>query len=208
MMRIEIRGNQVILDGYVNAVGRDSRALPSPKGKFIEQIVPKTFERALQKAENVDLLFNHMKDRKLGSTKEGNLKLYEDSIGLRAICTVYDDEIIEKAKKGELRGWSFGFYSIKDKWEDTKDGLQRRYLEEIDLTEVSILDKTPAYIATSIEERGEESLITEQRNEEFTATVEDNSAMDDKKQEKREEKQIDYSLYEKQLEILKMKGGK
>ena len=201
-MRIEIRGNQAMLDGYVNAVGRDSRVLPSPKGKFIEQIKPKTFQKALEKADNVDLLFNHKKDRKLGSTKEGNLELYEDNIGLRAIATVSDDEVIKKAKNGELRGWSFGFYTNKDSWEDAPDGIQRRYLEDIDLLEVSILDKTPAYIATTIEQRGEEDVLTETRGEDFKAVIEDNSP------EERQKGQIDYSVYEKEIEFIKMKGGK
>ena len=30
-MKIEVRGNQVILDGYVNVVDRESRMLPSPR---------------------------------------------------------------------------------------------------------------------------------------------------------------------------------
>jgi uncharacterized protein len=200
-MRIEIRGNQVFLDGYVNVPGKDSRVLPSPKGRFVEQIMPKTFERALDKAENVDLLLNHRKDRKLGSTSEGNLELYEDSIGLRAKCSVMDDEVIQKAKNGELQGWSFGFITNKDTWEEGPNGIQRRFVEDLDLIEVSILSVTPAYLATSIEARGEESVIIEQRNEEFSATVEDNT-------EKREENQTDYSLYHKKIEILKLKGGK
>ncbi|MEC3417002.1 HK97 family phage prohead protease, partial [Bacillus thuringiensis] len=106
-MKIEVRGNQVILDGYVNVVDRESRMLPSPKGYFKEKIVPKTFEKALKKAKNVDLLFNHDKTRKLGSTENGNLELYEDNIGLRAIATVTDEQVIQKAKNKELRGWSF-----------------------------------------------------------------------------------------------------
>lgn len=200
-MRIEIRGNQVMLDGYVSAVGRDSRVLPSPKGKFIEQIKPKTFQRALERADNVDLLFNHQKNRKLGSTKEGNLELYEDNIGLRAIATVLDDEVVKKAKNGELKGWSFGFYNNKDSWEDGPDGIQRRYLEDIDLLEVSILDKTPAYIATTIETRGKEEVLTETRGEDFKAVIEDNSPEE-------RQKPIDYSVYEKEIEFIKMKGGK
>ncbi|KAF0822518.1 HK97 family phage prohead protease [Cytobacillus firmus] len=204
-MRIEIRGDQVLLDGYVNAVGRESRILPSPNGRFKEQIVPKTFEKALIKSENVDLLFNHDKDKKLGSIKDGNLELREDSIGLRAIATVTDEEVIQKAKDGKLRGWSFGFIANKDKWEDGTDGIQKRYIEDLDLLEVSILDKTPAYIATSIEARGEDSYITEQRNEEFTANIEDNSG---RQKEKREESQVDYSNYENEIEFLKLKGGK
>lgn len=199
-MRIEIRGNQVLIDGYVNAVGRESRILPSPRGRFKEQIVPKTFEKALRKANDVELRFNHDKNRKLGSIKEGNLQLYEDDIGLRAITTVYDDEVIQKAKNGELRGWSFSFIDNKPNWQDGEDGIQKRYLEDIDLLEVSILDKTPAYIATSIEARGEEQVISENRNADFKAVIEDLT-----KEEKREH---DYSLIEKEIELLKLKGGK
>jgi HK97 family phage prohead protease len=130
-MRIEIRGNQVLLDGYVNAVGRESRVLPSPRGPFREQVVPGTFQKALGKAENVDLLFNHDEKRKLGSMKEGNLQLYEDAIGLRAIATVADEEIIQKAKNGQLTGWSFAFSDQKPHWTDSEDGIQRRFLEFI-----------------------------------------------------------------------------
>ena len=71
-MRVEIRNNSIIIDGYVNAVARDSRLIPDVKGSFREQIVPKAFQRALEKAENVDILLNHDKNRKLGSTTEGN----------------------------------------------------------------------------------------------------------------------------------------
>lgn len=200
-MRIEIRGNQVLLDGYVNAVDRESRVLPSPRGRFKEKIIPKTFEKALQKAKNVELRFNHDKARKLGSIKEGNLQLYEDNIGLRAIANVSDDEVIQKAKNGELRGWSFGFIDNKPNWQEGENGIQLRLLEDIDLLEVSILDKTPAYIATSIEARGEEDVITENRSDEFKAEIE---VISSHVQEKRE---FDYSYYENQLELLKMKGA-
>lgn len=200
-LRIEIRGNQVLLDGYVNAVERESRVLPSPRGRFKEKIRAKTFERALDKAENVDLLFNHDKNRKLGSLQEGNLQLYEDSIGLRAIAYVSDEEIIQKAKDGKLKGWSFGFVDNKPSWEDGEDGIQKRTLEDIELLEVSILDVTPAYIATSIEARGEEQAISETRGADFKAEIENRS------EETRFNKDIDYSLYEKQIELLKLKGG-
>ncbi len=208
-MRIEIRSDSVVLDGYVNAVGRLSRILPSPKGRFKEMIVPKTFERALMKATNVDLLFNHNKSRKLGSLKEGNLELREDNIGLRAIATVTDQEIIDKAKRNELQGWSFGFISIRDTWKDEADGIQTRMVEELDLLEVSILDKQPAYLATSIEARGEEEVLCETRIEEFSAEIEDKSEPkeESKKEEKREESKIDLSLFENEIQILKLKGS-
>lgn len=205
-MRIEIRGNQVILDGYVNAVERESRVLPSPRGRFIEKIKAGTFARALQRADDVELRFNHNPNRKLGSIKQGNLELFEDNIGLRAIATVTDEEVVQKAEKGELRGWSFGFRALKDTWEDGKDGILRRTLEDIDLVEVSILDKTPAYIATSIEARGEEETVTETRVYENKAVVE--KLPSEKQQDVHEKQQtINYSILEKEIELLKMKGG-
>src|SRR5690606_101680 len=102
---------------------------------------PKTFERALQRASDVELRFNHDKNRKLGSIKEGNLQLFEDNIGLRAIATVTDEEVIQKAKNKELRGWSFGFIDKDPDWQDGPDGIQLRLLKDIELLEVSILDK-------------------------------------------------------------------
>ncbi len=162
-MKIEIRENRAVLEGYVTAVGRDSRVLASPNGKFVEQVEPKTFERAISRGKAIELRFNH--GRVLGSTADETLELREDAIGLRAKATISDPEVIEKARKGELRGWSFGFRKAKDRWEAWKDGIQRRYLEDFELSEVSLLDKTPAYIGTSVEERDGETCILEERSE-------------------------------------------
>lgn len=207
-MRIEIRNNSVLLDGYVNVTGKDSKFIPGIKGKFKEQIVPEAFTRSLEKNDNVDLLLNHDKNRKLGSIKEGNLELFEDGIGLRAICTVTDADVIEKAKNGELRGWSFGFYSEKDKWEDTTEGFQRRYVEELELFEVSIVDntRTPAYVGTSIEMRADEEVVTETRSNDSKAVIVDKSEKEKVKEDRTEE--FDNSLYKNQIEILKLKSYK
>ena len=118
-LRIEIRSDSVLLDGYVNVTNRDSRPLITVHGKVVEQIEERAFDEALQRAEDVSLLVDHDRERKIGSTKEGNLKLFEDNIGLRAICTVTDADVIQKAKKGLLKGWSFGMNVIKDAIEQT-----------------------------------------------------------------------------------------
>ncbi|MGL5149720.1 MAG: HK97 family phage prohead protease [Clostridium sp.] len=197
MMRIEIRNDSVMLDGYVNATGKYSKPIPSPKGKFIEQIRPNAFKRSLEKRDNVDLLLNHDENRKLGSTKEGNLELFEDGIGLRAICKVTDPEVIEKAKNKQLRGWSFGFYNVDDTWKESSDGTQRRYIEELDVFEVSIIDntKSPAYVGTSIEMRDDKEVVKENRTLDITPKFID---------ETREEKQnFDYSKYEKSISKFK-----
>lgn len=156
-MQIQIRNDSVVIDGYVNAVARDSRPIRDKNGKkFIEQIVPKAFERALSRASEVKLLLNHDNGRELGSTKD-NLELYEDSIGLRAHAVVTDAEVIEKARKHELRGWSFGFIPTDVSAEDLADGTQRRFVEDMELKEVSIIDtrKLPCYAGTLIETRAD-----------------------------------------------------
>jgi HK97 family phage prohead protease len=190
-VKIEVRGKQLLLDGYVNAVGRESRIIPSSRGQFIEKILPGTFDFALKLVDNVDLLFNHDKNRKLGSIKDGNLQLYEDSVGLRAKCTISDSEVIQKAKKGELRGWSFGFICYRDVWKDGPNGIQKREISKLKLIEVSLLDKTPAYNATSINIVGEKREAVEQRVLSFNST----------------DKYLQKYWLEKEIEILKLRGG-
>lgn len=201
-MRIELRSdNNILIDGYVNAVARDSRIMPSINGEFVEQVVPGTFHKALSRARNVDLLLNHNESRKLGSIIEGNLKLFEDNIGLRAIATITDEEVIEKAIAGKLKGWSFGFYLNNDRWETDSKGIKRRFLEDIELLEVSILDNTknPAYIATSIETRDNKEVLREIRIADFNAVVEDISQVNKNK--------IINSIYKKELQLLRLRGG-
>lgn len=203
-MRVEIRNDSVHIEGYVNVVERDSRVLPSPRGNFIERVRAKTFQRALEATDNVDLLLNHNTNRKLGSTKDGNVELWEDNIGLRAIANVNDPEIVELARQKKLTGWSFAFTKIKDDWEDGKDGVQIRYLEEITLPEVSILTVTPAYIATSIETRDDKHIVTEYRNTDEVEFVNE-QVIETNSEEEVKTESIDYRMYEYELMLLKMK---
>lgn len=163
-MRVELRaGNSVHLHGYVNVVGRDSRILRDKSGPYIEQVAPGAFARALKDGGAVELRFNHR--RSLGVTGK-NLELREDNVGLLADAVVTDEEVAQKAERRELRGWSFGFVKQKDTWKVDEDGTRRRTLEELELREVSILDKTPAYIATSVETREDGEVLVEFRMEE------------------------------------------
>lgn len=193
-MRIEIRNDSILLDGYVNAVARDSRPMLDENGeKFVEQISPKTFQRAVEKNDDILCLLNHEPSRILGSTKDGNIELFEDNIGLRAICKITDSEVIEKAKQNKLRGWSFGFEALKEHEEILGDGFKRRFVDEMNLAEVSIIDerKIPCYVGTSIETRAEKQTKLEYRGEDFKAKIVDSTEQKPK---------IDYSNYEKILE--------
>lgn len=194
-MQIEIRSsNEAVISGYVNAVERDSRIMPKGRGatavrSFVERVRAGTFDKAIKRGTPIELRFNH--DKIIGDTTK-NLELYEDNIGLYARAIISDTEVIEKAQRGELRGWSFGFIAEGETW-DKEGELDRRTLEDIDLKEVSILDKTPAYFGTSVEVRGEESNVFETRG------IAGNIKLIGKESPKANSLEI----YEKELEILK-----
>lgn len=141
-MKIEIRENGLNLEGYINVSERPSKPLRDSGGQFIEVVREGVMGRAIQR-RTVKLLFNHQWDRVLGDTNS-NLQLQEDSIGLRFRAFITDSEVIEKAKRGLLKGCSFGFRALKQSKENV-NGVCKRYLEDIDLFEVSILDREPAY---------------------------------------------------------------
>lgn len=158
-MDIEIRADGTLhIEGYVNAVERDSRTVICPEcGKCVEQIRAGAFGEALRAAKNVDILLNHDKERKLGSTSEGTLSLYEDSIGLRASADIRDADVISEARAGRLRGWSFGFKKLSSEIESRANTIPRRIVTSMALNEVSIIDDryTPCYAGTSIELRAD-----------------------------------------------------
>lgn len=198
-MELEIRENALHISGYVNAVERESRRLPArmcskAKSDFVEKISAGAFGRAVSRAKEVRLMFNHKRD--IGGTADGTLKLSEDNIGLKAQAVITDPEAVEAAKRGELRGWSFGFTGAVDRWEDVSEGLQRRTIDDLDLQEVSILSVTPAYVGTSVELRGESLAETEFRSAEDAAkpvVMPDNN------------KEI-AARYKAEIELLKLKG--
>ena len=158
-MDIEIRADGTLhIEGYVNAVERDSRTVICPEcGKCVEQIRAGAFGEALRAAKNVDILLNHNKERKLGSTSEGTLSLYEDSIGLRASADIRDADVISEARAGRLRGWSFGFKKLSSEIESRANTIPRRIVTSMTLNEVSLIDDryTPCYAGTSIELRAD-----------------------------------------------------
>ena len=143
----------------VNAIERDSKTLWSRMGRFVERICKGAFFNALKRNDNVRILLNHDASRDLGGTKDGNLELVEDNIGLRARATITDKDVIDKARKGELVGWSFGFYDRDVEVGQSETGIPLRKVRDLDLKEVSILDKnkTPAYDGTLVMVRADEA---------------------------------------------------
>jgi hypothetical protein len=191
MMNIEIRSaDTAVISGYVNAVERESRVLRRVGGQPFREIVRQgTFKKALSGGKTVQLMLDH--ERTICDTKSG-LELREDNIGLFAKAVISDKEVISAAKSGKLTGWSFGFRCMKDSWNDTGE---LRTLEEIELDEVSILTKTPAYTATSIELRDGDILRECRFESELTVEKPAESVPDSR-----------FEMQKKKFEILKMKG--
>lgn len=218
-MNILIRADHVEISGYVNAVERPSKVLHDRSGDFIETMKEGAFKKALSRNDNVRVLLNHDRKRDLGGTKDGNLELEEDNIGLRARAKIYDKDVIDKARKGDLVGWSFGFTDRDvDKSYDEK-GLLHRAVKDLDLEEVSILDRTrmPAYKGTLIMARDDKQvLLGDERVFESVEVID--TTPQEPKQERQEEQQepkqqeiveknIDYSKAEEILkEIRELKG--
>lgn len=162
-MEIRIKNDSVEIEGYVNAVERNSKPLWSRMGQFIERVCKGAFKKALKRADNVQMLLNHDPERVLASTRDGNLELTEDNIGLHARATITDKDVVEDAKNGNLVGWSFGFEDTDDGVEraiDSETGLPLRKLRDLNLHEVSILNraKSPAYEGTLVTVRADEKM--------------------------------------------------
>lgn len=166
-MNIEIRSKDTaLITGYVNVVGRESRVLRDLQGSFVEIVAPNTFKKAIDENPNVGLMFNHKRN-----VEHRNMTLEEDNIGLKIAVEISDAEVIEKAEHGELRGFSFGMVVKDCDWEERNE-QRYRTIKDIQLDEISILSCTPAYYATSIECRGEDEVLKEQRSTECEFEVE------------------------------------
>jgi HK97 family phage prohead protease len=201
-LEIRIKDDSVEIDGYVNAIERKSKPLNSRIGKFVERIKKGAFKRAIDRNDNIRILLNHDWNHDLGGTKDGNLKLTEDNIGLRARAIINDHDVAEKARNGDLVGWSFGF---TDRDVDTHDegGMTTRDVKDLDLYEVSLLDrtKTPAYDGTLVSVRSDDEI--QYHGEPCITEI---NTRDDSTPKEEPQKPIDYSKYEEMIK--EMKGEK
>ena len=225
-MKVTIRADTVEIEGYVNAVGRDSRTLTDEYGyPFVEQISPGAFGKALNAAEKAEkeikMLLNHDDMHEIGSTNR-NLELEEDSIGLHARAVVTDAETIQAAREKRLSGWSFGFRTL-DYRESWAENMSKRTVTELDLVEVSVIDDrmTPAYAGTSIHARAtdkEETIYTRAMEDKVEyveapdkVSVEapktdepETRNLEDTPDPKVDDSPKDYSLYRNKISLLKL----
>ncbi len=171
-MKIEIRADGAHISGYVNVVERKSRPVITPHGKVIEEIEPRAFEKAIERAGNITVTVDHDNSHVYASTDDGTLNLYEDNIGLHADVLIRDETIIELARKGKVKGWSFGMYNVQDEMEQRGEDLPLRRIKSLDLDHITlVVKKTPCYSATSIEVRADAEVDIETRTSEQTPQI-------------------------------------
>lgn len=206
-MNIRINNNSVEIDGYVNAVERLSKPLKDRLGSFVERVKVGAFKRALDRADDVRILLNHDWSRDLGGIKDGNLELYEDAIGLHARATITDKEVVDQAKRGDLRGWSFGF-TDRDVEQGEENGMVVRNVKDLDLYEVSLINraKIPAYDGTLVAVRSADDSTSLNISDFMEAEVNlrtEETAEEAGKEDINAPGAIDYSEYHKNIEEMK-----
>ncbi|WP_297712943.1 HK97 family phage prohead protease [Clostridium sp.] len=143
----ELENNSISLVCKVNDYGL-SKELRGINGVFKEIVPRDTWERAIN--ENIKFYYNHKPYFELADKVE--LRAEEDGVYLYATLKESEKGLYDAVKNGEITGMSFGFKALKDRWENIGN-YKQRIIEEMELFEVSILDKTPAYNNTSVEAR-------------------------------------------------------
>ena len=196
-MRIEIRADGAHISGYVNATEKKSNPVMTPHGRVVEEIEPRAFAEALERARDVPLTVDHM-EKVYASTAAGTMELREDGIGLHADATVTDPALIDAARAGKIRGWSFGMYNVQDEIEQRADDVPLRKIKALDLDHVTlVIDKRPVYSATSVEVRADAEAVVETRAAYGDAQIVDNAP------------RFDNSAYRARVEAIKdMKEAK
>ena len=196
-MNIEVRADDTVrIEGYVNATEKKSRPVITPHGKCIEMVEERAFENAINRAGDVSVTVDHDSSHIYASTKDNTLKLYEDGIGLHADVLITDKSVVEIAKQGKIRGWSFGMYNVVDELEQRADGeLPIRHIKSLDLHHITlVVNKVPCYSATSVEVRADSETDIETRAVDSNVNL---SVIEPAKEK------IDYSDYENRINSLK-----
>lgn len=139
------------LEGYAAVFG----ALSHDLGGFTETIRPGAFRRALASKPDVLALWEHDTRMVLGRTTSGTLMLQEDAKGLKFEIDVPETQtgkdLLVSVGRGDIRGASFAFKVVEDRWSQSNSGYLRELLD-VDLVDVTVT-AIPAYPDTEIARR-------------------------------------------------------
>lgn len=184
-IQLDFNGEQRKIGGYINVTERESETLYSQKRNrwFKETMKKGVFTRALQKNDSIPLLLEHDWDKQLAHTANGTLELREDAIGLR-FDAVVSEETFADIQARSISACSFGFRVNEEMLEEVNPKLEKRYVTNIDLFEVSLV-ANPAYTGSLVEQRNlEEALQEIEEVEEESKEVEEERAKEKSKEDK------------------------
>ena len=147
--KLEVRelDNSSLLVCKVNDYGV-SKELRGKNGAFREVVPKETWQKAIN--ENVKFYYNHKPYFELAEKVE--LRAEEDGVYIYATLKDSEKGLYDAVKDGLITGMSFGFRALKDSFKQVGNYLERT-IEDMELFEVSILDKEPAYNNTMVEAR-------------------------------------------------------
>ncbi|WP_337175385.1 HK97 family phage prohead protease [Paludisphaera sp.] len=156
----ELRVDQVDGKGRIVGYAAVFDSFSNDLGGFREVIRPGAFAAAIAGAD-VRLVVNHDPSLILGRTRNGTLRLAEDSRGLRVEADPPDTQMARDymalIDRGDLSEMSFRFYMHEDPdrgqlWRSGPDGVIREITEFARIDDVSIV-AYPAYRATEVSVR-------------------------------------------------------
>ena len=172
-IKLDYNSEQRKLGGYINVVERASETLYSKqRGKwFKETIKAGTFTRALQKNNSIPMLLEHDWDRQIAHTADGTLELREDAIGLR-FDAIVDEDTFNEIQQRNITSCSFGMKVNEQEFEPVNPKMEKRYISNIDLFEVSLV-ANPAYVGSLVEQRNMEKALEDMEKEVIEEVVEE-----------------------------------
>lgn len=140
-------------------------------GSFREVFAPGSFAEAIR--GDVVALFGHERNRVLGRTVAGTLRLSEDTVGVAFEIDLPDTsdgrDLGQLVERGDIRGTSFGFRSIKETWDESTEPPTRT-IQKAEMFEISPT-AFPAYPDTSIAMRSLDEARKEQKRKNFSAAA-------------------------------------
>lgn len=210
-MEFRIKGCQLQADedgllkigGYINVTERESEMLFNKRsGKWFKEVMRKgVFQKAIDKAKGIPLLFEHNWSKQLASTDEGNLTLKEDNIGLRFDAVIDDVSVYEQVKAGIINSCSFGFRALQEEIESVNNKFEKRFVSAIELLEVSLV-KNPAYVGSLCESRSYEEELQEEKDKQVIEDEPKKEDLDEKIEEEIAEGKLEGEKDEEKCEAL------
>jgi uncharacterized protein len=144
--------DKIFLEGYFVRYNEETELYD---GVF-EEVAPSAFAKSLAK-NDVRCLFNHDHGMVLGRAGNKTLELRSDENGLYGKVEINRNDpeamaVYARIQRGDINACSFGFFPVKEDYENRSDGSVKFIIREADLFEVSAVT-FPAYPQTEIAAR-------------------------------------------------------